>query len=706
MPAPDLDRFFRPRRMAVAGATDDDGRQSTHAWRQLSDWGRRVGAEVVPVHPTRPSVDGIETVGSLSDIDGDIDVVAILHAGPEAGVAEAAGLGVGFVIVFAAGYAETGPDGAAAEQRLVDAVGDTSTRLIGPNTNLNAFAPLDHELPGPGIAVISQSGHMGRPLYLLQEADVRITHWAPTGNEADVGATEFLRWFAGRSEVDAIALYLEGIRDGVGFLGAAGVALRAGKPVVAVKVGRTEAGADAAASHTAAVTSPDAVVDAAFDWAGVVRADDLDDLAETVVALARLPEPRTDGIAVYAMSGGACSLTADHLAAVGLPIPPFAAATQNALRDRIAGFLPVSNPVDCGGPPMADERGREILDLLAADPAVGTVVVAVSGAVPGFTDRLVDDLISAADAHPDIAFVLVWGTPHVGDDHLDRALSSPKLAVFRSARAAATALARRRRWHERRRMVLAQGHGGTEPGPTGRDAGGEAVERPVDAVSIDAWPRIDESSEWQSRRVLAEAGVEQAPAERVTDPSDASAAVQRLGGRTVLKADVAGLAHRGIHGLVEIGVTADDAIERMGALMERARGRFGDRVLGVTIATQLPEGPEVLVGAIHDPSFGPVITVGHGGSAVEDLALTAVGLAPRNRSDAGALIARVPLADRWREDDGAHDALVEVVLQLADLARRAGPRLAALEINPVRLVPGGAVALDAWLGLDPDPTEV
>lgn len=683
---PDLQRFFAPATVAVVGATDDEGRQSTYAWHQIRDWGIRHGASVVPVHPGRTSVDGIATVSSLAELDGPVDVVASLVSDPLPVARQAATNGAGFLVVFAAGFAETGTDGRIRQDELRDALAGSSTRLIGPNTNLNAFEPLDRSLPGPGLALLTQSGHQGRPLYLLQQIGVPITHWAPTGNEADVDAADFLSWFATRPEVGAVAAYLEGLPDGRRFIAAAAEARDRGVPVVAVKVGRTSTGSRAASSHTGALTGSDRVVDVAFASAGIVRVDDLDDLADTSTLLARAGAPSAPGVAVYAMSGGSCSLLADQLAGAGLTVPRLGPATRSSLRELIAGFLPVDNPVDCGGPPMADERGAAILDLLAGDPAIGCVIAAVSGAVPGYTDRLVADLQAAAVAHPDVAFALVWGSPHMTDPSFDIAQRDPAIATFRTGRGAATALAAWHRWHR--------------DGPAGAPSA-SAVFRPrralVSAVDEASTSEAD-AGEWSARTVLAAAGVPLVEARHVATATAAVRAWNDLGGPVVLKADVAGLAHRAVLGLVEVGVDSAATVRRSAAaLLVRAEEVAPGRVRGLIVARLAAPGPEVLVGATWDPSFGPVVTVGHGGVDTELIASTAVALAPFTRRRATSLLKEVTGWQRWRDvgDDTWRD-LVSTVVALGDVAVAAGPSLGAVEVNPVRLTDGGAVALDAW----------
>ncbi|WP_178865319.1 CoA-binding protein, partial [Streptomyces acidiscabies] len=223
---PDLERFFRPESVAVVGASDAEGRPNTGITRQLLAWSKRVGARLHPVHPTRPAVFGIPCVASVAELPEQVDLAVLLVSDPLPVIEQLAETKVKFAVAFASGFAETGEEGAAAQARLAAAVERAGLRLLGPNTNLNAFEEFRDDLDGPAIALITQSGHQGRPVFSLQELGVRLSHWAPTGNEADLETADFISYFAERPETGAIACYVEGLKDGRAFLLAADRAAR------------------------------------------------------------------------------------------------------------------------------------------------------------------------------------------------------------------------------------------------------------------------------------------------------------------------------------------------------------------------------------------------------------------------------------------------------------------------------------------------
>ncbi|MDX6314741.1 MAG: hypothetical protein QOF44_4205, partial [Streptomyces sp.] len=407
---PDLDRFFRPEAVAVVGASDAEGRPNTGITRQLIAWAERVGARLYPVNPGRETVFGLPCHPSVAGLPETADLAVLLVADPLPVIEQLGEAKVRFAVVFASGFAETGEEGAAAQTRLAQAAARAGLRLLGPNTNLNAFETFREDLTGPAIALITQSGHQGRPLHTLQELGIRLSHWAPTGNEADLETADFISYFAQRPETGAIAVYAEGLKDGRSFALAADRAARNKVPVVMVKVGRTETGARTAASHTGKLTGADDVIDAAFRQFGVIRVDGLDELQDTATLLARARPPAAEGVVVYSISGGTGAHFADLATAAGLPLPTLSEAKQAELHQWIPEYLQVANPVDNGGHPVGDWRGRKIIDAILADPDVGVLICPITGPFPPMSDKLAQDLADAAEA-TDKLICVVWGSP-------------------------------------------------------------------------------------------------------------------------------------------------------------------------------------------------------------------------------------------------------------------------------------------------------
>ncbi|MFD9380507.1 acetate--CoA ligase family protein [Streptomyces sp. NPDC059999] len=686
---PDLDRFFRPESVAVIGASDAEGRPNTGITRQLLAWAERVGARIHPVHPTRTTVFGLPCHASVADLPERVDLAVLLVGDPLPVIEELAEAKVKFAVAFASGFAETGDAGAAAQARLSAAVERSGLRLLGPNTNLNAFEAFRDDLDGPAIALITQSGHQGRPVYTLQELGIRLSHWAPTGNEADLETSDFISYFAERPEVGAIACYVEGLKDGRSFLLAADRAARNGVPVVAVKVGRTETGARMAASHTGKLTGADTVVDAAMRQFGVIRVDGLDELQDTAALLARARKPLADGVVVYSISGGTGAHFSDLATEAGLSLPTLTQAKQDELHQWIPEYLNVANPVDNGGHPVGDWRGRKIIDAILADPSVGVLICPITGPFPPMSDKLAQDLVDAAE-QSDKLICVIWGSP-VGTEEAYRTtlLGSSRVATFRTFGNCITAV---RAYLGHHRFTASYRSPFDEaprtPSPSYRKA--QALMRPGQQLS-----------EHAAKQLLRAYGIRVPREQLVTSAAAAVRAAGLVGYPVVMKASGPQLGHKTELGLVKIGLTSASQIrDAYRELTDIAR--YENVPLdGILVCQMVERGVEMVVGVTRDDLFGPTVTVGLGGVLVEVLRDAAVRVPPFGEDQARAMLTELrgqPLLEGVRGAPPADvDALVEVVLRVQRMALELGDVLSELDINPLMVLPRGqgAVALDA-----------
>ena len=260
----DLDTFLHPKTIALVGASEASKKPNTAMTRKFDAWAHKHGAAFYPVHPSYETVLGHRCYRSLDEVPGDLDLVIILTGRAVDTFEEVLRRKPKFAVIFAAGFSEAGAEGTALEDRLTQLVARGDVRLLGPNTNLNAFEDLRDDLDGPSIALITQSGRQGRPVFQGQEIGIRFTHWAPTGNEVDLEFADFARHFADQPEVGVVACYIEGFKDGRTLMLAADHAAKLRKPIVMVKVGKTDAGASMAASHTGHLTGSDKVTSGVF----------------------------------------------------------------------------------------------------------------------------------------------------------------------------------------------------------------------------------------------------------------------------------------------------------------------------------------------------------------------------------------------------------------------------------------------------------
>ncbi|HYV59355.1 MAG TPA: acetate--CoA ligase family protein [Acidimicrobiia bacterium] len=691
----DLDRFLHPRTVAVIGASEASRKPNTAMTRKIKGWADAHGATFYPVHPTHETVLGERCYPTVFDVPGDLDLAVILTGRAVDTFEEVLQRKAAFAVIFAAGFAEAGEDGGRLQARLDELVRDGDVRLLGPNTNLNAFEDFRTDLTGPSIALITQSGHQGRPVFQGQEIGIRLTHWAPTGNEVDLEFADFARYFADQPEVGVIAGYIEGFKDGRTLMLAADHAARLQKPMVIVKVGRTDEGQSMAMAHTGHLTGSDAVTSAVFRQFGVTRAEGLDDLLDTSAAFARTGPSRGGCVGIYAISGGTGAHIADMIAAAGLEIPALTRETRRALHDGlIPDYLRVSNPVDCGGPPVADARGRRILDLVLADPNVDVLVVPITGAVEMFSEPFTRDLVEVAKTTDKPIFV-VWGAPAGTDDTFYFRLLDGGLPVFRTfANCVRAVRAHVDYWQFAARYRSPFDDAPSEPSPAVAKA-----RRVLDATGAGAGEAL---SELASKQLLKAYGIR--PSRDVLCESAAQAvdAAKRIGYPVVMKVSAPALAHKSDLGLVRLGVgSASDVRAAYDELMRTARRAAGKGggIDGVLVCETVQGGVETVVGVSRDPLFGPVVMVGLGGVFVEVLRDVSFRVPPFDRDEAARMVRELqgfPLLQGARGQKRADlGALVDVIMNVQRLAMDLAGDVRELDINPLIVRPRGAVALDA-----------
>ncbi|MFH8366142.1 acetate--CoA ligase family protein [Streptomyces sp. NPDC018031] len=684
---PDLDRLFRPGSVAVIAAPDAPGPPDPGAVRRLVDWAERVGAQVHPVHPTRREMFGLPCHASVADLPERPDLAVLLADGPVALGALVEELGpAGTRFAVAPAGRGPGPEGAAAVDRLAAAARRAGVRLLGPDSGFGAFERLREDLDGPAIALITQAGLPGRPVLGLQELGIRISHWAPTGGEADLDCADFLSYFADRPEVGAIALYLAEPRDGRDFLLAADHAARARVPVVAVKVGRTGAGGRATPSGAAGLPGPDAVLDAAMRQFGVVRVDGPDELQDTAALLARARPPRAEGVAVYAVSEGAGAHFADLATAAGLPLTALPADARVASGRWAPDGADAAGPVGGGGMrPAADGRVRDVLDAILADPAVGVLVCPIPGPVPPVTDRLVRALVAAAE-ETDKPVCVVWGSaPGTEDAYRTTLLGSSRVCTFRTFGNCVTAV---RAYLDHHRFAAAH----RSPFPD--------APRALSPSARKARPLLRPGhrlSEHAAKQLLRAYGIRVPREQLVTSAAGAVRAAGLVGYPVVMRLSASRPVGR--PGPVRAGITSAGQVrDGYRELTGTARSE-GVETDGVLVCQTLGGGVRTVVGIGRDALFGPVVTVRLGGDLAGVMDEVAVRVPPFGEREArrmlGELRGRALLDGVGGAPPADLDALVEVVLRVQRIAMELGDGLEELAVDPLLVLGQGAVALGA-----------
>ena len=678
----ELERFFHPRTIAVIGATDDKRKPGYALLMKVKARAERDGATVYGVNPRLDDIDGIKCYPTLLEVPGEIDVAVIMIGDAEKGLRDAVAKRARFAVIFTAGFREVGAEGAKREEELAKIARDGGVRLFGPNTNVNAFEMFP-ETDGKKLALITQSGHQGRPIAQGVELGIGVKYWAPTGNEADLESADFIEYFVDLPDVAVVSAYIEGFKSIPRLKAAAEKAARAGKPIVLVKIGRTEAGQRMAMAHTGHLTGSDDVMSAFFRQYGMVRVDDLDELLETSALFTRLPRPNGEGLCVYAISGGTGAHMADLCAWGGLTLPTLTEETQQKLREAIPDYLTVSNPVD-NGAQVVRKGGlnKRCIDLCLDDPNVDILVCPITGILPSMSKVVAGDIVDAyKEAKKPV--IVIWGSP-VTDEEGYRILVEGGVPMFRSFRSFVVGLRRYLDYWK----FLSTFEERVVPAPR--------MPSGFETMLAGSGPL----SEYDSASLAAQFGVPFARSTLCETEQQASEAAAQLGGHVVMKACGSGILHKSDAGLVRIGVT--DPAMAFRELDAAGREHAGDAGYdGVLVQELADEGEEVIVGFSRDPLFGPVVLFGLGGIFVEVLKDVALRVAPLTRRDAEEMIREVkgfPLLDGARARPKADvDALADLLMKVSQMACEAGDRVSELDLNPIRVRPAGQglVALDA-----------
>ncbi|MDP4805247.1 MAG: acetate--CoA ligase family protein [Candidatus Nanopelagicales bacterium] len=671
--APALAALWSASSIAIIGATEREGAMGRLPVEYLQRFG--YAGRIFPVNPKGGSVLGLPAYESVVSINQPIDLALIMV--PATAVHDAveacAQAGVRVAIVMSSGFAETGPEGAAAQLELVDIARAGGMRLVGPNcigavggadrvlaTFSPVFASASTPLPGGPVALVSQSGALGfGALSLGLERGVPIGIAITTGNEADVTASEVAAALAMDENVRALAMYVESLDDLEAIRAAAQE-----KPVVMLKAGRSDAGAKAAASHTGALASADKVVDAALRQAGIARVNTIDDLLDAAALLALDGRMHGDRIGIVTTSGGSGILAADAIEVNGLQLAELASDTVQDLEAIVPSYGNATNPVDVTAAVMAEPGLFErCVERLADDPSVDAIVACFAVLVGDDVTRIARALQAVRERTGLPVVAARTGAASLAPEGA-AVLAAAGVPVYSTPERAVAALAALR-------VVSVP-----------------ARERAIRSAVTTAVPTPG-ASEKEVKALLAKAGVPIPESFLTSTLEEARAALTSVGGRCVLKAVVPGLLHKSDAGGVIVGVTE----ETLAAGFTQVAA-LGGRVL---VERMVPGGVEVIVGLTPSP-LGRVLTVGVGGVLTEIVADAAVRVLPVDAQDVSEMIESTALSALLAGARGAppadRAALIDAVLAIVD-ATCTWPSDGELDINPITVLTEGAWVLDA-----------
>jgi acyl-CoA synthetase (NDP forming) len=685
-----LDMFLDPASIAVIGASDDPTRIGGRTIFNL----KRGGFEgpLYPINPGRGIVQGLTAYPSIGEVPDAVDCAVIALPGELVipAVEECVAKGVRGIVIFSAGFNEAGAEGTERQDRLRALIARSGVRVIGPNC-LGAFNSrngawlsfttlFQERSPHANVGMISQSG--GSAAHMLKLAQMRglaIGTFITTGNEADVEFGEGLQALAEDPSVSIVIAYIEGIRNRDSLLAGLEAARRAKKPVLALKVGRTQAGAQAAASHTASLAGEDRVYDSIFRSYGVFRAESTEELLDIAYAASVGPQPRGGRLGVVTISGGMGAQIADVASDAGLALPAPPSETRAALKALCPPGSPL-NPVDITAQLSTDPHllGASLRLLLESGNYDAVLAFfGVYASVPALSAVFLEDLRALRADFPDAPIVVSIVAP----PEEARLYADAGFLVFEEPARAVRALAALRRF-------------------------ADTFDAPVQQPESRTMPRITPGSafnEVSAKALLAGIGIASPRERTAADVRDICDAASSLSFPLALKIVSPDILHKSDIGGVALGLKSPkEAAAAAATMREQVRNAAPDaRLEGFLLSEMVADGVELILGTRVDPLFGPLVMAGLGGVTAELFRDVSIRLAPVGRDEALAMLRELksfPLLEGWRGSARKDfEAAAEAIAALSALAATNADTVETIEVNPLRVFDAGqgAVALDA-----------
>jgi acetyltransferase len=686
-----MDRFFRPRSVAVVGVSRTTGDGSFNIVENLLSYG--YPGEVYPVNPNAPAILGIRCYPSVTELPAvpELAIISLPRELVPGAVRDAVALGIKALIVITQGFAEADGDGARLQEEFLAALAGSGARLMGPNTlgTVNIFERFSSSFmriartdPLP-LGMVCQTGFF---LATDLAPSVGLGLAVDVGNAVDISLPECLAYLADDDRTQVLAIHLEGVQDGRRlFEVARGITPR--KPILALKTGRSPAGTQAAGSHTGSLTGEDAVYQAAFEQSGILRMDDVEELDDALKAFLRLPPIKGNRIAIVTATGGGGIMAVDACSQYGLELARFSGDTIAFIRTGAPPWFEPQNPLDVwpaaiGRPYVLAfaEMFRKILD----DPGVDAVVC-VGGAVAATGDQLADFIRLSGEVRPDKP-VLWWVQGRESQSTAFAAERDSHVAVYPSPERAMRALARLHRYH----CAIK----GRPPASGAVSAGAGADPGRVASVLSAAGSGFMGPEAFD---LLEACGIGVAPWAVADSPEAVGGIADRIGYPVAIKGLGPDLIHKTERGAVVVDVRSRAGAEQAARAI---RDRANAGLTGILVQRYLGGGYEVILGGKQDPQFGPTVLFGAGGVLTELVHDVSIGLAPLSRQEALAMVERTRafriLSGLRGRPPGDSEAVVDALLRVSQLVAR-HPEVLELDINPLLVFPRGegCVAVDA-----------
>ena len=692
-----LEPLFRPKSIAIIGATEDPKRVAGLPLKYAIDHGYK--GKLFPVNPNRDTVLGLKCYPSVLDIPEEVDAaVIVVPAGvvPDM-IEQCAKKGVKAVVIGVSGFAEFDEEGRKRQDRIVEIARRSGMRICGPNTNglLNVHEGIslgysfaqEVAIPG-GLGYVTQSGALlSATVPRFARRNVGMSYFVGAGNQADLEVFDFVRYLIDDPKTKAIAVYVEGFNDPRKFPEVADLALEKGKPIAMLKVGRSELAVKAAKSHTGSLVGSDAVVDAICKQKGIARVDDFDELIAVSSVFLKCNLPKGNRVGVISSSGGAIGMIADRTMDVDLRFVDVSDKTKKEASKVLPWYGEFKNPFDIAG---AGSRATQDIDLARAavnfvlnDENIDILLAVITPMDRRGTQNYLQAIVEASKTSekPVILFSPMASLREEEDEIFARG-DIPMLTDSAECAKALDALIKFSRALERRRES--------------KEASGPSVSINVKDIEK-GLQKLGRKilSENESKKLLSQYGILSTEEALAGTSEEAVKIAAKIGYPVVLKVDSPDIPHKTEAGVIKIGISnKSELIDAYNGIMGNAKKYAPEaKIRGVLVQEMVSNAREVIVGLSYDPQFGPVIMFGLGGIFVEVFKDVSLRTAPLTRADAEDMIKEVKGYETLKEFRGKPEAdvegIVDVLIKVSRLATDLGDVLSEIDINPLMVLEKG-----------------
>ena len=712
----ELSPLLNPESVAIIGVSKSSSRIGGRLFKYLSKHGYKGSLSLV--NPKYKELKGVKCYPRISDIPIPIDCALI--AVPEKNVisvlSECADSNVRAAVVFSSGFAEMGSYGKKKQRKIKELAKTKNLRICGPNCiglinfnnhvalSFSQFLEIDTLIPG-NIGFISQSGALGGSLVnRAQDKNIGLSYFISSGNEADLGVSDFIEYLVLHDEkTKVIAALIEGFKDGSKFVEAAELALKHRKPIIVLKIGETEAGKKAAASHTGALVGSDSVIDAVFNQKGVIRVHNYDELLQTASLFSKGKIPKGNRVGILTSTGGGGIIMADYYTKLGLIVPELSQKTRELASKEISSFGQVANPFDLTGQIFSDpEMFGRCMKLFMEENNFDIIQVNVSMVAGQSSEKRA--LYILESARGSLKPIVTWWAAGSLSEPGIKILSDSEIALFRSPERCAMAVKSLVKYYQ----LL--------------ETRSDSTKYRYDddySISLDSAKNILDAgdtclSEHQSKALLKLYGIPVTRENVAKSPHEAIGFAEEIGFPVVLKIDSLDITHKSEAKAISLGVKSKEEIlqfyEEIIENVEKYDPKA--RINGVLVQEMTRSGTEVIVGMSEDPQFGPTIAFGLGGIFVEVLKDISLRVVPLLKSDAELMVRETKGYEILRGLRGKNrsdiEAVIDVLLRISRLAEDWKHYISEIDINPLIVFDEGhgVKALDALVVLKkPDKTK-